>query len=48
MVDIQRCWTCPDYRGLSTGRAEALICGVSPDSIASALWALGREPAPES
>jgi hypothetical protein len=27
VVDIARCWRCPDYRGLSMGRVEGLVCG---------------------
>lgn len=44
VVDIEQCWGCRDYRGLSTGRVEAMVCGASPDAIASALWAVEREP----
>jgi hypothetical protein len=32
-VDIERCWTCRDYRGLTTGRIEGLRCGLRPGSI---------------
>jgi hypothetical protein len=28
-VDISRCWSCVDYRGLSSGHIEALVCGAS-------------------
>ena len=48
VVDVERCWTCPDYRGLSSGRVEAMVCGASPDALASALWALERDPVLES
>jgi hypothetical protein len=44
-VDIEECWACPDYRGLGTGRVETLMCGMSTNSLATALWALDREPA---
>ncbi len=26
VVDIERCWVCPAYAGLSTGRIEGVIC----------------------
>jgi hypothetical protein len=32
-VDIERCWTCPEYRGLTTSRVEGLICGLRPGSL---------------
>jgi hypothetical protein len=27
-VDIERCWTCGEYRGLTSGRVEGLRCGL--------------------
>lgn len=27
IVDIEDCWTCPSYQGLSSGRIEGLLCG---------------------
>ena len=33
VVDVEECWACPAYRGLSTGRTEGLIC--SPDRTVS-------------
>lgn len=30
IVDLERCWVCPAYRGLTTGRREGLICGTEP------------------
>lgn len=44
IVDIEDCWICPEYRGLSDGQVESLICGVSNEWLASAIWALDREP----
>ena len=32
-MDVEDCWVCPAYRGLSTGSTEGLIC--SPDRTAS-------------
>ena len=26
IVDMERCWVCPAYGGLSTGRIEGVIC----------------------
>jgi hypothetical protein len=43
-VDIARCWECPDYRGLTTGRVEALVCSAFEESIASAAWSGRDEP----
>ena len=47
LVDIVVCWMCPSYRGLTSGRVEALICGLSDDSLASAFWALDHAPGSE-
>jgi len=47
IVDIERCWVCPEYRGLSAGHVEALICGLSAESLASAVWSLDHGPRPE-
>jgi len=30
IVDLEMCWTCPAYRGLTTGRREGVICGTEP------------------
>jgi hypothetical protein len=40
ILDIEGCWMCPDYRGMSEGRFESVICGLSEESLASAVWAL--------
>ena len=29
VVDIERCWACPAYRGLSTGPIEMVVCGAT-------------------
>ena len=26
MVDMERCWACPTYDGLSTGRIQGVVC----------------------
>jgi len=26
VVDMERCWVCPAYDGLSTGRIEGVVC----------------------
>ena len=44
IVDIEDCWICPNYRGLTTGRTESLVCGLTSESIASAMWALDHKP----
>jgi hypothetical protein len=40
LVDIETCWTCRDYRGLSEGLVESVMCGLTEDALASAVWAL--------
>ena len=30
VVDLELCWMCPAYRGLSAGRVEGLVCGADP------------------
>lgn len=32
-VDIEMCWACREYRGLTTGRVEGLRCGLRAGSI---------------
>jgi hypothetical protein len=44
LVDIQECWSCPEYRGLSDGRVESLMCGLTGETLASMLWAVDRGP----
>lgn len=46
LVDIEACWTCRDYRGLTDGRSESVVCGLTDEALASAVWALdhGRRP----
>ena len=44
LVDIQECWSCPEYRGLSDRRVESLLCGLTGETLASALWAVDHGP----
>ena len=30
IVDLEMCWVCPAYRGLTTGSREGVICGTEP------------------
>lgn len=30
-VDIARCWRCPDYRGLSSGHVEGVLCAADSE-----------------
>ena len=48
VVDIEACWICPDYRGLTEGGSESVICGLTQESLASAVWALDHGRHPES
>ena len=42
MVDLERCWNCPAYRGLTTGPREGVICGTEPVFLSiGARWPLG-------
>ena len=43
VMDVEDCWVCPAYRGLSTGPTEGLVC--SPDRIASLHSSLDAYPA---
>ena len=45
-VDLEQCWECPAYRGLTTGLREGVICGTEPAFLAiAARWPVGH-PAP--
>jgi len=42
IVDIETCWECPAYRGLTTGPYEGVICGTEPVFLSiAARWPLG-------
>ena len=43
VMDVEDCWVCPAYRGLSTGPTEGLVC--SPDRTASLYSGLDAYPA---
>jgi hypothetical protein len=47
VVDIETCWICPDYRGLTDGGSEYLVCGLSEESLATAVWAIDHDGLPE-
>jgi hypothetical protein len=42
VADIEDCWVCPSYRGLSEGRSAWVICGLSEDTLAGEAWALDQ------
>jgi hypothetical protein len=42
-VDIERCWVCPEYRGMTDAHVEGLVCGLTDDAVASGFWAIERE-----
>ena len=44
LVDIEACWMCPDYRGLTDGPSESVICGLTEESLATAVWTLDHGP----
>lgn len=33
IVDIEDCWVCPAYRGMSRGSVEGLVCGPEPMTL---------------
>lgn len=40
VTDIERCWTCLAYRGLSTGQIEGVVCAAEPlsPSVIDGRW----------
>jgi len=42
-VDIDRCWVCREYQGMTEGSVESVVCGLSEDAVASGLWAVDHE-----
>jgi hypothetical protein len=41
IVDLEMCWECPAYRGLTTGHREGIICGTEPVFLSiAACWPL--------
>ncbi len=35
IVDLEVCWVCPAYRGLSTGHFEGVLCGTGSGLMAT-------------
>ena len=33
IVDVERCWVCPAYGGLSAGRIEGVVCKAYPTDV---------------
>jgi hypothetical protein len=49
IVDLERCWACPAYRGLTTGHREGVICDMEPVFLSiAARWPDGHLDADES
>jgi hypothetical protein len=43
IVDLELCWNCPAYRGLTTGMREGVICGTEPVFMSiAARWPVGH------
>ena len=42
IVDLDMCWGCPAYRGLTTGPREGVICGTEPVFLSTAARWSGR------
>jgi len=43
VVDLEACWMCPAYRGLTTGAREGVICGTEPAFLSiAARWPVGH------
>jgi hypothetical protein len=34
IVDLERCWACPDYEGLSGDRSEGVVCNANLEDVA--------------
>ena len=34
IVDLERCWICADYDGLSGGRVEGVVCNANLEEVA--------------
>jgi hypothetical protein len=48
IVDLELCWVCPAYRGLTTGPREGVICGTEPAFLSiAARWPVGHLGADE-
>jgi hypothetical protein len=46
IVDLELCWGCPAYRGLSTGHREGVICGTESVFLSiAARWPVGHRDA---
>jgi hypothetical protein len=43
VVDIEQCWVCREYQGMSDAHVESLICGLSDEALESGLWAVDHE-----
>jgi hypothetical protein len=42
IVDLELCWECPAYRGLTTGQREGVLCGTEPVFLSiAARWPAG-------
>jgi hypothetical protein len=42
VVDLESCWMCPAYGGLTTGAREGVICGTEPAFLSiAARWPVG-------
>ena len=43
IVDLELCWTCPAYQGLTTGSREGVLCGMEAAHMSiAARWPAGR------
>jgi hypothetical protein len=42
IVDLERCWVCPDYDGLSGGRVEGVVCNANLEDVAVDLRPTGH------
>jgi hypothetical protein len=43
VVDLDSCWVCPAYGGLTAGAREGVICGTEPAFLSiAARWPVGH------
>lgn len=48
IVDLEMCWVCPAYRGLTSSLREGVICGTEPVFLSiAARWPVGHIAADE-
>lgn len=47
IVDLEMCWICPAYGGLTAGPREGVVCGAEPFLSVASVWPIGNVVAKE-